>query len=433
MAALRRHAAARLDRARALVLAGAAAHGRAVRRARRDDARAPQHGAARDLARDRLDGRLRDALDRRGGLPLDARRRHVGAAGPDHRGDRHRPAAAADGGDARGPALLRARHRGARGARRTATAAQRAAARGGGGARRALDRRRAVAVRALARASGRAPATGSRPSSCSPSASPLWEWLCRRRSPSQSSCSRSPPRSRQALWDNQRTLWSAGWYTFKEALGGFVARLGRSAILFALFLARFRRLGDALLPYAIALERGPDHRVRADHERLVRVLNPHSKMAIAADPLLLPGDGEHAARPDVRPARVDRADALVRRERASRSSARCAFPTALPFLFAGLKVATVLAMIGASSATTSAARRSRSACRSRTRRSCSTSRGWAASSWRARSGSPSTRGRARRAARDAMEPNRHSFRGGDGGPQCQPRGRRGRTKRGGRI
>ncbi len=116
VAAVGRHAAARLDRARALVRPGAAADGRAVRRARRDDARAAQHGAAADLGGERLDGRVRHALDRRGGLPLDARRRDVAAAGSDLRDDPDRPAAAAHGDDARGAALLRAGHGGARGA-----------------------------------------------------------------------------------------------------------------------------------------------------------------------------------------------------------------------------------------------------------------------------------------------------------------------------
>ena len=52
--------------ARALdVRAGAAADGRAVRRARRDDARADEHGAAADLGGEQEHGRLRDALDRR--------------------------------------------------------------------------------------------------------------------------------------------------------------------------------------------------------------------------------------------------------------------------------------------------------------------------------------------------------------------------------
>ena len=59
--------------------------GRAVRRARRDDARAAEHGAAADLGRERLDDRLRHALDPRGGLPLDAGRGDVGAAGADRR------------------------------------------------------------------------------------------------------------------------------------------------------------------------------------------------------------------------------------------------------------------------------------------------------------------------------------------------------------
>ena len=71
-------------------------------------------------------------------------------------------------------------------------------------------------------------------------------------------------------------------------------------------------------------QRGADHRLRADHERLVRRPQPALEDGDRRDPLLLPGAREHAARPDVRAARVDRADALVRGERASRSSAACA-------------------------------------------------------------------------------------------------------------
>ena len=74
----------------------------------------------------RVDGRLRHPLDPRGGLPLDARRRDV-RRGPGRIADvidvdLPQPRTARD---ARGPALLRARHRGARGAR------------GGGSCRRA--------------------------------------------------------------------------------------------------------------------------------------------------------------------------------------------------------------------------------------------------------------------------------------------------------
>ena len=52
LAALGRHAAARVDRAGALLLACSAAHGRAVRGAGRDDARAAESGAPPDLERD---------------------------------------------------------------------------------------------------------------------------------------------------------------------------------------------------------------------------------------------------------------------------------------------------------------------------------------------------------------------------------------------
>ena len=54
-----------------------------------------------------------------------------------------------------------------------------------------------------------------------------------------------------ACWTQRHELWSAGWLTLKEALGGFV--IGSSlGIAFAVLLGRFRRLGNALMPIAIA-------------------------------------------------------------------------------------------------------------------------------------------------------------------------------------
>src|SRR4029078_9826747 len=53
------------------------------------------------------------------------------------------------------------------------------------------------------------------------------------------------------LWTDKREFWWAGCYTFQEALGGFVLGSGL-AILLALVLARWRPLGTALLPYAVA-------------------------------------------------------------------------------------------------------------------------------------------------------------------------------------
>ena len=90
------------------VPAGAAADGRAVRRARRDDPRAAQRRGAAHLGADRHDRHLRHPLDPGGRVPVHAGRGHERAAGPHRRGHRHRPAAAARRGDARERALLRA-------------------------------------------------------------------------------------------------------------------------------------------------------------------------------------------------------------------------------------------------------------------------------------------------------------------------------------
>ena len=78
--ALRRHAAARRDRPRPRHATAAAAHGRALRRARRDDARVPADRAHPHHRRDRRRGRVRDPLDPRGGVPVRPRRRDEPAA-----------------------------------------------------------------------------------------------------------------------------------------------------------------------------------------------------------------------------------------------------------------------------------------------------------------------------------------------------------------
>ena len=75
--AVRRHAAARRHRPRPGRASPAAADGRAVRRAGRDDPRAHAERARPDLRRDRRRGRLRHALDPRGRVPVRPRRRHV--------------------------------------------------------------------------------------------------------------------------------------------------------------------------------------------------------------------------------------------------------------------------------------------------------------------------------------------------------------------
>jgi NitT/TauT family transport system permease protein len=156
-----------------------------------------------------------------------------------------------------------------------------------------------------------------------------------------------PPLSEilRTTWEQRDTLWSAGWFTFQEALGGYVIGCG-AAVVAALALARWRPLGRALMPYAIAANAVPIIAFAPITNNWFGVLNMESKMAIAAVicffPVLV---NTLRGLTSVRPASIE----LMRSYAAGELEIfrRVRIPTSLPFLFSGLKVATVLAMIGA--------------------------------------------------------------------------------------
>jgi NitT/TauT family transport system permease protein len=149
-----------------------------------------------------------------------------------------------------------------------------------------------------------------------------------------------------AFWTDKHELWSAGWYTFQEALGGFV--LGSAAgIAVALLLARWRPLASALMPYAIAANAIPIIAFAPiTNQWFGGGLTKSSKIAIAAVlcffPVLV---NSLRGLTSVRPQDLE----LMRSYAAGNVEVfrRVRIPTALPFIFTGLKVATVLAMIGA--------------------------------------------------------------------------------------
>ena len=149
----------------------------------------------------------------------------------------------------------------------------------------------------------------------------------------------------QTLWDDRDTFLSAGWFTFKEAIGGFV--IGSSlAILTALLLARFRPLGRALMPYAIAANAIPIIAFAPITNNWFGVLNPLSKMVIAAVLCFFPVMvNTLRGLTSVRPSSIE----LMRSYAAGEWEIfrRVRIPNALPFIFSALKIATVLAMIGA--------------------------------------------------------------------------------------
>ncbi len=149
----------------------------------------------------------------------------------------------------------------------------------------------------------------------------------------------------KAFWNERSTLWSAGWLTLKEALGGFA--LGSAfGIAFAVVLARFRRVADALMPIAIAANAIPIIAFSPIFNAWFDPLSPSPRMATAGVLCFFPVFvNTLRGLTSVRPAQIE----LMRSYAAGELAIfrRVRVPTALPFVFAALKVATVLAMIGA--------------------------------------------------------------------------------------
>jgi len=149
----------------------------------------------------------------------------------------------------------------------------------------------------------------------------------------------------EAFWANRDELWNAGLFTFREALGGFAIGCGM-AVLTALALARWRGVGSALMPYAIAANAVPIIAFAPITNNWFGLLNPLSKMVIAAVlcffPVLV---NTLRGLTSVRPSSVE----LMRSYAAGEVEIfrRVRIPNSLPYLFSALKVASVLAMIGA--------------------------------------------------------------------------------------
>ena len=147
------------------------------------------------------------------------------------------------------------------------------------------------------------------------------------------------------FWNERSALWNAGWFTFKEALGGFGIGCGL-AFASGLVLARWRRLGDALMPYAIAANAVPIIAFAPITNAWFGTLNPISKMTIAAVlcyfPVLV---NSLRGLTSVHPSSIDLMRSYAGGE--TQTFRRVRIPSSLPYVFTGLKVASVLAMIGA--------------------------------------------------------------------------------------
>jgi NitT/TauT family transport system permease protein len=155
----------------------------------------------------------------------------------------------------------------------------------------------------------------------------------------------APSAIARTLWGSRTELWHAGLYTFSEALGGFLVG-SALAVVAAMVLARWRRLGRALMPLAIAANAVPIIAFAPITNQWFGPLNKTSKMAIAAVLVFFPVlVNTLRGLTSVRPSSIE----LMRSYACGEIQVfrRVRLPNSLPYLFSALKVATVLAMIGA--------------------------------------------------------------------------------------
>ena len=147
------------------------------------------------------------------------------------------------------------------------------------------------------------------------------------------------------FWHDRGELLRAGWFTFQEALGGFA--IGCSlAIVIAIALARWRGVGRALMPYAIAANAVPIIAFAPITNAWFSPFDKSSKMAIAAVlcffPVLV---NTLRGLTSVRPTSIELMESYAAGQ--IEIFRRVRIPTALPFIFTSLKISSVLAMIGA--------------------------------------------------------------------------------------
>ena len=149
----------------------------------------------------------------------------------------------------------------------------------------------------------------------------------------------------QTLWTERSGLWDAVFFTFREAVGGFL--VGSAAgVLVAIVLARWRLLSTAVMPYAIAASAIPIIAFAPITNNWFGVTGMTSKIVIAAIlcffPVLV---NMIRGLTSVPVASIELMHSYAAGELTVLRRVR--LPHSLPFLFSGLKVASVLAMIGA--------------------------------------------------------------------------------------
>ncbi len=148
----------------------------------------------------------------------------------------------------------------------------------------------------------------------------------------------------QTFADNATALIDRGWYTFQEALAGYVLGCGLG-IIFGMITARFKTLSSAFMPFAIAINAVPIIAL-SPLARIWFGIDQASKIVIVAILCFFP-----VLISTVRGLTSVSASALdLMRSYATPDLEifqKLRLPAALPFIFTGLKVCTSLSLIGA--------------------------------------------------------------------------------------
>ena len=148
-----------------------------------------------------------------------------------------------------------------------------------------------------------------------------------------------------AFTGNLDRLTHIGWFTTKEALGGFAIGCG-AGILVALATARWTLANETLMPFAIAANSVPIIAFASIFNTWFGVDNPITKIMIVAVSVCFPMMiNTVRGLVSVEPAMIE----LMRSYAASEFALlyKVRLPNALPYMFNAFKVAATLSMIGA--------------------------------------------------------------------------------------
>ncbi len=144
---------------------------------------------------------------------------------------------------------------------------------------------------------------------------------------------------------NAGVIWSAGFRTLLEALGGFVVG-GTLAVLMAFATIRWTAVREGLLPFAIAANTMPIIALAPIANNWFTITSPISKMAVVAVIVFFPvmiNTARGLLEVDASEVELMRAAAAT----PTQILRHVRIPNALPYFFSALKVAAALSIIGA--------------------------------------------------------------------------------------